>query len=71
MQAFRLGDSAWGVQFHPEVTLEQVESWMQEDEPVPEGLLDETRKRISEWNDFGRSLCDAFVDVAERVATPA
>jgi GMP synthase (glutamine-hydrolysing) len=70
-QAFRLGDSAWGVQFHPEVTLEQVESWMQEDEPVPADLLEQTRERIAEWNEFGKTLCDAFVGVAERVATPA
>jgi GMP synthase (glutamine-hydrolysing) len=70
-QAFRLGDSAWGVQFHPEVTLAQVESWMQDDEPVPADLLEQTRARIGEWNELGRSLCDAFVDVAERVATPA
>lgn len=65
-QAFRLGDSAWGVQFHPEVTLAQVESWASEDEPVPDGLLDETRERIGAWNDLGTSLCDAFIDVAER-----
>ena len=70
-QAFRLGDSAWGVQFHPEVTLGQIESWMQDDEPVPPGLLDETRKRIGGWNELGRSLCDAFVGAAERVAAPA
>jgi GMP synthase-like glutamine amidotransferase len=72
-QAFRLGDSAWGVQFHPEVTLAQVESWMQDDadEPVPPKLLEDTRRRIGAWNELGRSLCDAFVDVAERVATPA
>jgi GMP synthase (glutamine-hydrolysing) len=70
-QAFRLGDCAWGVQFHPEVTLEQVEAWIEEDEPVPPGLLDETRARIGEWNELGKGLCDAFVAVAERVATPA
>jgi GMP synthase-like glutamine amidotransferase len=72
-QAFRLGDSAWGVQFHPEVTLAQVESWMQDDaeEPVPPNLLEDTRRRIGAWNELGRSLCDAFVVVAERVATPA
>jgi GMP synthase-like glutamine amidotransferase len=67
-QAFRLGDYAWGVQFHPEVTLTQVEVWLEEDEPVPPGLLDETRGRIGEWNEFGKRLCDAFVGVAERVA---
>ncbi|MFL5968428.1 MAG: type 1 glutamine amidotransferase [Gaiellaceae bacterium] len=70
-QAFRLGDSAWGVQFHPEVTLAQIEGWMDEDEPVPEGLVDDTRARIGEWNALGKTLCNAFVDVAERVATPA
>jgi hypothetical protein len=59
------------VQFHPEVTLGQIESWMQDDEPVPPGLLDETRKRIDGWNELGRSLCDAFVGAAERVAAPA
>jgi GMP synthase (glutamine-hydrolysing) len=68
-QAFRLGDSAWGVQFHPEVTLEQVEGWLEEDEPVPPGLLDQTRERIGAWNDLGKRLCDAFVDLAERVPT--
>ena len=70
-QAFRLGDSAWGVQFHPEVTLTQIESWMQDDEPVPDDLLEQTRARIGEWNALGKTLCDAFVDVAERVAAPA
>lgn len=69
-QAFRLGDCAWGVQFHPEVTLGQVEAWMEEDEPVPPGLLDETRERIGDWNELGKGLCDAFVGVAERVAAP-
>ena len=68
-QAFRLGDSAWGVQFHPEVTFAQVESWLDDDEPVPPGLLDETRDRIGAWNELGKSLCDAFVAVAERVPT--
>jgi len=71
LQGFRLGDSAWGVQFHPEVTLAQVESWMQDDEPVPDDLLEQTRARIGEWNELGKTLCDAFVDVAERVTTPA
>jgi GMP synthase (glutamine-hydrolysing) len=72
-QAFRLGDSAWGVQFHPEVTFEQIESWTEEPEEVPidaEALLAETRARIHAWNELGRDLCNAFVDVAERVATP-
>jgi GMP synthase (glutamine-hydrolysing) len=74
IQAFRLGGTTWGVQFHPEVTLAQVEGWLKDDEPAPidrERLLSDTRERIDGWNDLGRTLCDAFIDVAERVATPA
>jgi GMP synthase (glutamine-hydrolysing) len=73
-QAFRLGESAWGVQFHPEVTLRQVESWIGEEDglPVdPQALLVETRERIEGWNTLGRELCAGFVEAAERVASPA
>jgi len=73
-QAFRLGERVWGVQFHPEVTFAQVEQWISE-EPwaVDDGerLLSESRERIGWWNDLGRGLCGAFVEVAERVAAPA
>jgi GMP synthase (glutamine-hydrolysing) len=73
-QAYRLGDNAWGVQFHPEVTLAQVQSWVDEKEEVPiddQALMAETRERIGAWNALGRELCGAFVDAAERIATPA
>jgi GMP synthase (glutamine-hydrolysing) len=74
-QAFRLGENAWGVQFHPEVTLAQLEGWIEEDKdelPVAaEAFLKETRDRIAEWNALGRELCGAFVEAAERVAAPA
>jgi GMP synthase (glutamine-hydrolysing) len=73
-QAFRLGDNAWGVQFHPEVTLEQIQGWIDEESDLPvdgEKLLADTRERIENWNAIGRGLCDAFVDAAERVVAPA
>jgi len=73
-QAFRIGERAWAVQFHPEVTLAQVESWIDDPDdpcPDPEGLRTETRARIAEWNDLGRTLCTAFLEAAERVAAPA
>ncbi len=73
-QAFRLGASAWGVQFHPEVTLEQVQGWVDDKDEVPvdaEALLAETRERIAGWNELGRELCGAFVEVAERVGAAA
>ena len=73
-QAFRLGENAWGVQFHPEVTLRQVQGWADErDEPKLDydALMAETVERIADWNALGRELCEAFVTVAERVATAA
>jgi GMP synthase-like glutamine amidotransferase len=68
-QAYRLGN-AWGVQFHPEVRLEQIESWAEE-EPHAVGdvaaFLEESRRRIAAWNDLGRRLCTAFLNTTEEV----
>ena len=76
-QAFRLGESAWAIQFHAEVTLQQVESWIDEGDggrelPVPrEELQAQTHERIGAWNDLGRAICGGFLEAAERVAAPA
>jgi GMP synthase (glutamine-hydrolysing) len=75
-QAFRLGDAAWGIQFHAEVTLETVRGWLADKEDFPldldrETLAAETEERIAGWNDLGRELCGAFVEVAERAAVAA
>jgi GMP synthase-like glutamine amidotransferase len=70
-QAFRLGN-AWGVQFHPEVRAEQVETWASEDpDDVSDsaGLIAATRARIADWNELGRSLCRAFLAAAQPVST--
>lgn len=64
LQAYRLGN-AWGVQFHPEVRAEQVESWLAEDPDDvadPAALREATRERIDGWNDLGRGLCTAFLN---------
>jgi GMP synthase (glutamine-hydrolysing) len=70
-QAFRLGDAAWGIQFHPEVTLEQVESWIADPEDPPPGDPDELRRetaaKIDAWSAIGRTLCGAFLETAARV----
>ena len=67
-QAFAAG-RAWGIQFHAEVTRGMVEAWVAEDGdelPMPPAeLLAETDRRIGPWNDAGRLLCAAFLDVAE------
>jgi GMP synthase-like glutamine amidotransferase len=66
-QAFRLGQAAWAVQFHPEVTREIVAGWVEAaPEEAPSGLLVETVERIDEWELLGRELCEAFLDEAER-----
>ena len=68
-QAFRLGETAWAIQFHPEVSLAQVEGWLDDpgDESVDvEALRKETREKIERWNELGRELCTAFCELAER-----
>jgi GMP synthase (glutamine-hydrolysing) len=75
-QAFRLGDSAWGIQFHAEVTEAQIADWLEypdegeDPADVPPDLAETTRARIEGWNELGRTLCGSFVEVAERVAAP-
>jgi GMP synthase (glutamine-hydrolysing) len=63
-QAYRLDGNAWGVQFHPEVTREQVHSWLEEKDDADvdwDAFAAETDRRIGGWNTFGRKLCDAFL----------
>ena len=74
-QAFRLGDAAWAIQFHAEVTADQLRGWAAgKDGDIPGGaaaLLADTERHIGAWNALGRSLCGTFLDVAERVGAPA
>ncbi|MBA2429737.1 MAG: type 1 glutamine amidotransferase [Thermoleophilaceae bacterium] len=77
IQAFRLGERAWGLQFHAEVTRASVRSWIRDHAPAedrfsdaaprfdPEALLAETEARIEEWNALGRTLCGAFLRAAD------
>jgi GMP synthase (glutamine-hydrolysing) len=73
-QAFRLGEACWAVQFHPEVTHDQVLGWIEDkDDPPPDGdsLRVETAAKIATWNELGRKLCTAFVAAAERTLARA
>jgi GMP synthase-like glutamine amidotransferase/MFS family permease len=68
-QAYRVGECAWGVQFHPEVTVADVEQWTRRPPEAPfdgEAVLAATRRRIATLNELGRKLCVAFCAVAER-----
>ena len=69
LQAYRLGE-AWGVQFHPEVTGEILEEWLEpllageqgaEKKAEAEGMLAEMPAHIEGWNDYGRELFTRFV----------
>jgi GMP synthase (glutamine-hydrolysing) len=68
-QAYRLGETAWGMQFHAEVTLETIRLWLDDKDEFPldldrEELWVDTQERIGAWNDLGRGLCGAFLEVA-------
>ncbi|HSI79217.1 MAG TPA: type 1 glutamine amidotransferase [Solirubrobacterales bacterium] len=81
LQSFRLGDSAWAIQFHAEVTRADAEGWItryRDDADAvrigvdPDRRRAELGERIDTWNELGRALCGRFVDlVAERRATRA
>jgi GMP synthase (glutamine-hydrolysing) len=62
-QAFRLGDTTWGVQFHPEATIAMLEGWRASSAgSAPPVALDP----IGRWNELGRKLAHAFFDQASR-----
>jgi GMP synthase (glutamine-hydrolysing) len=77
-QAFRVGDRAWGLQFHPEVSradaLHWIEDYRSDPDAIrigldPDALREETEPKLDAWNDLGRGLCSRFLEVAG--ATPA
>ena len=45
-QAFRAGEHAWAVQFHPEVRRDQVLGWFAEDEPDFPKALGELEREL-------------------------
>jgi GMP synthase-like glutamine amidotransferase len=75
LQGFRLGDLAWGLQFHCEVTREMVASWADEFESATdvdrtgydgERMRADTPRHIEQWNAIGREISSRFLAVAER-----
>jgi GMP synthase-like glutamine amidotransferase len=58
-QAFRLGPSAWAVQFHPEVTRDMLELWRSGSEGSAPPIALEP---IGRWNELGGRLAHAFFD---------
>ncbi len=73
LQAFRLNDTAWGIQFHAEVTRADAEAWIADyrsDEDAvrieldPGDLRRRTGEAIDDWNQLGRELCGRFLAAA-------
>ncbi len=72
LQAWRL-ESAWGIQFHAEVSAADADHWIDDYEVDPDAVrigLDvhrfaaETHERIADWNRLGRELCGRFINAA-------
>ena len=65
-QAFRLGERAWAVQFHPEIRREHVLRWFEDDASVrtPQEIAALLDAKLGPWQELGRRLCRAFLAVA-------
>jgi GMP synthase-like glutamine amidotransferase len=71
VQAYRVGDFAWGIQFHAEVSVSDarlwIDDWRSDEDAVRIGLdVDalraDTDRQIAAWNQVGRELCGRFLD---------
>jgi GMP synthase (glutamine-hydrolysing) len=61
LQAYRLGERAWGVQFHPEVDTPILEGWLRD--PEARGRTFESGPMES-WSLLGRGLAARFLALA-------
>ena len=72
VQAYRIGDRAWGIQFHAEVNMANAGDWIEEyDDPDARrigldraALMTETKEKIGAWNEVGRGISARFLEVA-------
>jgi GMP synthase-like glutamine amidotransferase len=67
VQAFRVGANAWGVQFHPEPTLEMLDRWtralghlMAENGVDPEATRRLGRRYVPEWREHAAAMGRRF-----------
>jgi len=65
-QAFRIGEHAWAVQFHPEIRRDHVLTWFEDDSTprTPEEIAEQLDDKLPAWQALGRRLCLAFLAVA-------
>jgi len=65
-QAFRIGERAWAVQFHPEIRRDHVLTWFEDDSTprTPDEIAAQLDEKLPAWQALGRKLCVAFLDAA-------
>jgi GMP synthase (glutamine-hydrolysing) len=70
LQGYRLGDNAWGLQFHAEVTSEICNNWITNYDTDPDAIAlgfdrdtarAEVAQRIAGWNELGRAMARNFL----------
>jgi GMP synthase (glutamine-hydrolysing) len=73
LQACRIGEAAWAIQFHPEVSAADALRWTADYETDPDAVrigLDptaltlETEAKIDAFNELGRDICRRWLDLA-------
>jgi GMP synthase (glutamine-hydrolysing) len=62
LQAYRVGDRAWAVQFHPEVKRTAVLSWF--DDTARAALAPGLESQLAAWRPLGTDLFQAFLEWA-------
>jgi GMP synthase (glutamine-hydrolysing) len=70
LQAARIGERAWAVQFHPEVSAADARAWIDDYRSDPDAvrigldptaLAAETEAKIAAFNQLGRDLCSRWL----------
>ncbi|HEY2054327.1 MAG TPA: type 1 glutamine amidotransferase [Solirubrobacterales bacterium] len=78
LQAARIGEVAWAIQFHPEVSAADALRWTEDFETDPDAvrigidptaLALEIEAKIGEFNQLGRDLCGRWLDAAAARST--
>ena len=73
LQAARIGERAWAIQFHPEVSAADARWWIEDYRSDPDAvrigldptaLAAETEAKIGAFNQLGRELCGRWLEVA-------
>jgi GMP synthase-like glutamine amidotransferase len=64
-QAYRAGERAWGVQFHPEIRREHVLRWFDDSSATSrDEIAAQLDEKLEGWQELGRRLLRAFLATA-------